>query len=103
MERKIKCSSKQVVVVVLVLAAILTVATNSFAGNGSDPTQVNINTADSEQLAVLPGIGQSKADAIVKYRSENGPFPTVDSIVNVRGIGMKVLEKVRPFITTNNQ
>lgn len=103
MKRKIQWSSKQAVVVALILATGLTLAASAFAETESTPGTVNINTADSVQLTTLPGIGQSKAQAIVKYRTEHGPFPTVDSLADVRGIGMKLLKKIRPFITTINQ
>jgi competence ComEA-like helix-hairpin-helix protein len=60
---------------------------------------VNINTADAATLAgSLRGIGRSKAEAIVAYRSENGPFKSVDDLVNVKGIGPKTLEQLRPMI-----
>lgn len=55
---------------------------------------VNINTADAKTLAdALKGIGMKKAEAIVKYRTENGPFKTVKELANVSGIGEKTLEK----------
>ncbi len=69
-------------------------STTLFAG-----TPVNINQASSVQLAQsLDGIGPSKADAIVSYREENGPFVTVDALVNVSGIGEATLLKNRDFI-----
>ena len=55
---------------------------------------VNVNTADAKTIAdALAGIGQKKAEAIVKYRTEKGPFKTVDDLTNVSGIGKKTLEK----------
>jgi len=55
---------------------------------------VNVNTADAKTIAdALSGIGQKKAEAIVKYRTEKGPFKTVDDLKNVSGIGKKTLEK----------
>ena len=67
---------------------------------GSELTRpVNINTADAATLAgSLRGIGQRKAEAIVAYRNENGPFKSVDDLVNVKGIGAKTLEQLRPMI-----
>jgi len=63
---------------------------------------VNINTASEAELAEqLPGIGPVKAGAIVDYREQNGPFATVDDIVNVSGIGPATLEKLRPFISVD--
>lgn len=62
--------------------------------------KVNINTADVEELSKLDGIGQSKAEAIVKYREENGNFNTIEDITKVSGIGNNVYEKIKENITT---
>lgn len=63
-----------------------------------DGAQVNINTATWEELQVLPGIGPKMADAILAYRDANGPFPTIESIVEVKGIGEGILAKIRHLI-----
>ena len=57
-------------------------------------SKVNINTANTEVLSELPGIGEKKAQAIVDYRKRNGEFTSVEELVNVRGIGEKMLEKI---------
>jgi len=63
------------------------------------PRSVNINTADAATLAdALQGVGLKKAEAIVAYRNEHGPFKSVDDMVNVKGIGEKSLEKLRPQV-----
>ena len=57
---------------------------------------VDINTADAKTLAAeLRGVGESTAEAIIAYRTANGPFKTVDDLVKVRGIGSKILEQNR--------
>lgn len=55
---------------------------------------VNINTADAKTISdALSGIGIQKAEAIVKYRTENGPFKAVEDLTNVKGIGEKTIAK----------
>jgi competence protein ComEA len=60
---------------------------------------VNINTATKDELVALPGIGPSKAQAILDYRKLNGPFKSVDDLKNVKGIGAKRLDKLRPDLS----
>ena len=55
---------------------------------------VNVNTADAKTISdALSGIGQKKAEAIVKYREEKGLFKTAQDLTNVAGIGEKTVEK----------
>jgi len=55
---------------------------------------VNVNTADAKSISeALSGVGQKKAEAIVKYREEKGLFKTVEDLANVPGIGLKTVEK----------
>ena len=60
---------------------------------------ININTADEATLQLLPGIGPAYSERIVQYRLENGSFKSVDEITNIKGIGPKTLQKLRPIIT----
>lgn len=69
------------------------------AAAGAVMGKVNINTATAEQLAVLPGVGEVIGQAIVDYRQMNGPFKTVDDLAEVKGIGEKKLEAIRPLVT----
>ena len=56
--------------------------------------QVNINTADADTLSSeLTGIGQSKAEAIVAYRQQHGPYKQLEDLANVKGIGIATIEK----------
>lgn len=68
---------------------------------GSGP--VDINTADAASLESLPGIGPSLAEAIVEHRQRNGPFASVDELVEVSGIGPVKLEQIRPRATTGGR
>ena len=61
---------------------------------------LNINTATAGQLETLDGIGQVLAQRIVDYRNANGPFASVDDLLEVNGIGPGILEAIRPQITT---
>lgn len=63
-----------------------------------DPSKVSLNRATLEQLQTLPGVGKSKATAIIKYRTEVGSFKSIDELVNVSGIGAKTLESLRDLL-----
>ena len=61
--------------------------------------RVDVNAASAAALAAaLPGVGPVKAAAIVAHREANGPFASPDALVEVRGIGPKTLERLRPLI-----
>jgi competence protein ComEA len=64
---------------------------------------VNINTATEEELGRLPGIGPSKARAILALRKRMGKFERVESLLRVRGIGRKTLKKLRPMLVTKGE
>ncbi|TNE69785.1 hypothetical protein EP331_13765 [bacterium] len=64
---------------------------------------ININEADEYDFTQLPGIGPTKAKAIVEYRDKNGAFTSIDDLAKVKGIGPKTVIKLRPFITTQNK
>ena len=61
--------------------------------------KININTATKDELMQLPGIGEVKAQNIIDYRNKNGKFTNIDDLINVSGIGEKTLDKIREFIT----
>ncbi|WP_162356416.1 helix-hairpin-helix domain-containing protein [Metabacillus mangrovi] len=62
---------------------------------------VNLNTAGLDELQTLPGIGPSKAEAILAYREENGGFSSPDELKEVSGIGDKTYEKLEDAIVVN--
>ena len=60
---------------------------------------IDLNTADIYDLDRLPGIGPAKAEAILIYREEHGPFQSVEDLLEVSGIGEVTLENLRPYVT----
>ena len=62
---------------------------------------VNINKADASALALLKGIGEKKARAIVAYRKKNGKFKTINELANVKGIGDKTVAKNKRNMSTS--
>ena len=65
----------------------------------TEPEIININTATSEQLQTLPGIGPATAEKIIAYRGENGAYESVGELMNVSGIGEKKLEAIWDLVT----
>ena len=71
----------------------------AFAGS-----PVDINSADAKELAEgLDGVGMSKAEAIVAYREEHGPFASADDLAKVKGIGERTVELNRANILTGGK
>lgn len=68
-------------------------------GAGQPTVKPNLNTATSEQLQELPGVGEVTAQAIITYREQKGPFTKVDQLQDVDGIGDKRLAKLRDLVT----
>ncbi|MDQ7990402.1 MAG: helix-hairpin-helix domain-containing protein [Candidatus Dactylopiibacterium sp.] len=64
---------------------------------------ININTATAEELASLPGIGPGKAQAIIDFRKAHGGFKTLDELKEVKGIGDKTFEKLRPELSLTGE
>jgi competence ComEA-like helix-hairpin-helix protein len=60
---------------------------------------ININSADSSELQLVPGIGPATAEKILQTRKSYGSFKTVDDLLSIRGIGPKRLEKMRKYLT----
>jgi len=60
---------------------------------------VNVNTASATELMDLPGIGGKKAEAIIAYRKSHGNFSGLSDLGNVKGIGDKMLEKLKPMVS----
>jgi len=58
---------------------------------------IDVNRASADELVALPGIGPARADAIVALRDARGGLGSLDELLDVRGIGPKTLERLRPF------
>ncbi len=65
---------------------------------GAAVAGVDLNAADQVALESLEGIGPVRARAIIEYRQTHGPFRTVEQVLEVKGIGPKTLERIRPHI-----
>jgi len=68
-------------------------------GRGQQPQRVSINRAEAWLLEALPGIGPTRAQAIVDYRQANGPFRSTEELTRVEGIGTATFEQVKHLIT----
>lgn len=71
---------------------------DSNSDNASDDGKVNINKASLDELMTLPGIGQSKAQSIIDYRTEYGEYKSVQDIMNITGIKEGVFNKIKDLI-----
>ncbi len=61
--------------------------------------RININSASQAELEVLPGVGATMAGRIIEYRKQRGGFKTVEELDRVRGIGPRLMERLRPLVT----
>ena len=64
---------------------------------------VNLNTANVEQLQMLPGVGEKRAAAIIEIRSSKGGFKNVEEIVDVKGVGDALFQRLRPHLTLSGK
>ena len=69
------------------------------AGEEHEPQKINLNRAEAWLLKALPGIGETRAQAIIDYRSQNGPFNNINELIKVEGIGTTTYEKIKHLIT----
>jgi len=71
-------------------------------GEAEFPQKIDINRAEPWLLEALPGIGEVLAQRIADYRSENGPFKTIEGLLKVSGIGPATFEKIKDYITVSD-
>lgn len=84
------------------IAKVQEAATEVVEHSTSNSTRLDLNTADATLLQrELLGIGEAKARAIVSYREANGPFASVDELLEVKGIGKAILERNRDKLQVN--
>lgn len=60
--------------------------------------RLDLNTASAEELELLPGIGPKKAEAVLAWRDTNGRFSRVEDLLEIKGIGERTLERLRPYV-----
>lgn len=77
----------------------LLLACASFAALASDDAPVNINAASAESLTQLSGVGETRAEAIIEWREQNGEFVSVDQLAEVQGIGPATIDANREMLT----
>lgn len=85
------------------LALVALVSTAVLAFSASQPEEpININSATMEELTELPRIGEVTATRIVEWREENGPFSSTEELMNVQGIGERIYEGIRSYVTVED-
>lgn len=96
----------------LALLALLLTGVPAIAqeGAGDNPSKdkadgpvVNINTADADQLALLPRVGPALSERILAFREENGEFENPEDLILVRGIGDKTFEQMEPYVVVSGE
>lgn len=84
--------------VALVTAALVSATSQVNAKESTFTGTVNVNTASLEELMQLPGIGETKARAIMEWRTKS-PFQKVSDLLQVKGIGQKLFEKIQAYVS----
>jgi comEA protein len=75
---------------------------SDYAYQGEQPQKIDINRAEAWLLEALPGVGPSKAQAIIDYRQQNGGFKHITEITEVEGIGPSIYEQIKDLITVGD-
>lgn len=92
---------------VVAACMLFVLASSGIAGAGGADSQlafvVNLNTATIEELKLLPGVGESRAAAIVTRRNEQGGFTSVDELMEIKGVGPSLMKRLRPHLTLEGE
>ena len=100
MNRKVQNHRGKIAAILILCFAVSAIFSSTlFAQDPKSGSVLNINRAGVEELSSLPGIGKAKAKAIVTYRTDNGPFASIEDLLSVKGIGTRMLEKIMDLIT----
>jgi competence ComEA-like helix-hairpin-helix protein len=87
-----------------IVAFVITMLLAPLAATAAASGTVNLNTANAQQLQLLPRIGPSVAQRIVDYRKENGgKFATLDDLMLVRGVGESTFAQLKPYVTLGGE
>ena len=101
MKRKLYYARTIALLMIIALAIVTTLPAVSNAEAVTGGGKVNINSANADEMARLPGIGVAKANAIITYRGEYGPFHKPEDLMKVRGVGNSIFEKIRELVIVN--
>ena len=85
-----------------VAVAALLIVSLSVAAVAADG-KVNINTANAEQLSLLPRVGATVAERIIQFRDQNGRFKKPEDLLLVSGIGDRTFDLIRPYISLEGE
>ena len=92
---------KRLLPALLVVLILCAVTVDAYANKKPPLAPVNLNTATSEELQTVPGIGPATAEKILQMRKNYGAFKSVDDLLAIKGIGPKRLEKMRKYLTVS--
>ncbi len=95
----------RVPVALVFLALLVTVGLPALAAASEAPStgKINLNTAESAQLELLPRVGPALAKRIIDFREKNGSFKSTEELMLVRGIGEKTFEQMKPYLTISDK
>jgi len=103
MKHETRTARASLLALLAVMGVLFAASPLQAAGDESLTGVVNINTATAEELELLPGIGESRAKAVLALRKQNGGFKSVDELAAVKGIGSVALDRMRPYVRTQGK